>query len=183
MIGLQRIEVEGKRFVLLEEGEYERLWTCIQAEVRRLLGRDDILPGMVAAIQTHGKLLHWHPHIHTLVTCGGFTPEGDFLEVHELDMDRLHAAWREAVFALYLAEDKIKPEVVENMRTWGHSGFSVDQSVFLPAGDLAGIQRLMQYMTRCPFSLSRLTSRPVDGTHMLLEIPTLKPYLLHQNEV
>jgi len=25
MIGLQRIEVEGKRFVLVEEGEYERL--------------------------------------------------------------------------------------------------------------------------------------------------------------
>ena len=25
MIGLQRIEVEGKRFVLLEEGQYERL--------------------------------------------------------------------------------------------------------------------------------------------------------------
>ena len=90
------------------------------------------------------------------MTCGGFTPEGDFLEVPELDMDRLHAAWREAVFALYLAEDKIGPEVVENMRTWGHSGFSVDQSVFLPADDLAGIQRLMQYMTRCPFSLSRL---------------------------
>ena len=42
MIGLQRIEVEGKRFVLLEEGEYERLWTCIQAEVRCLLGRDDV---------------------------------------------------------------------------------------------------------------------------------------------
>jgi len=98
----------------------------------------------------------WHPHIHTLVTCGAFTPEGEFLEVPELDMDRLHAAWREAVFALYLAEDKIGPEVVENMRTWPHSGFSVDQSVFLPAGDLAGIQRLMQYMTRCPFSLSRL---------------------------
>jgi hypothetical protein len=26
-------------------------WTCIQAEVRRLLGRDDVVPGMVAAIQ------------------------------------------------------------------------------------------------------------------------------------
>ena len=46
--------------------------------------------------------------------------------------------------------------VVENMRTWEHSGFSVDQSVFLPAGDQAGIERLIQYMTRCPFSLSRL---------------------------
>ncbi len=32
-------------------------------------------------------------------------------------------------------------------------GFSVDQSVFLPAGDQAGIERLIQYMTRCPFSL------------------------------
>ena len=47
------------------------VWTCIQAEVSRLLGRDDVLRGMVAAIQkTHGDLLHGHPHIHTLVTCG-----------------------------------------------------------------------------------------------------------------
>ena len=28
--------------------------------------------------------------------------------------------------------------------------------MFLPAGDQAGIERLTQYMTRCPFSLSRL---------------------------
>jgi len=129
---------------------------CIKAEVQLLLGRDDVLPGVVAAIQTHGELLHWHPHIHTLVTCGAFTPEGDFLEVHELDMDRLRAAWQEAVFALYLAEGKIDAEVVQNMRGWPHSGFSVDQSVLLPADDRAGIERLVQYMVRCPFSLSRL---------------------------
>jgi len=71
-------------------------------------------------------------------------------------MERLLVAWQEAIFALYLAEEKIEPEVVENMRSWQHSGFSVDQSVFLPAGDQAGIERLIQYMTRCPFSLSRL---------------------------
>ena len=54
---------------------------------------------------------------------------GDFVELPELDLDRLEAAWQEAVFALYLAEDKIEPEVVENMPSWEHSGFSVDQSV------------------------------------------------------
>ncbi|MCY2992358.1 MAG: hypothetical protein NTY19_31410 [Planctomycetota bacterium] len=27
-------------------------WTCLQAEVRRLLDRDDVVPGMEAAIQT-----------------------------------------------------------------------------------------------------------------------------------
>ena len=32
-------------------------WTCVRDEVRRLLGRDDVLPGMAAAIQTHGELL------------------------------------------------------------------------------------------------------------------------------
>ncbi len=81
----------------------------------------------------------------------------------QLDLERLQAAWQEAVFALYLAEEKIEPEVVENMRTWPHSGFSVDQSVFLPAGDRAGIERLVGYMTRCPFSLSRLVKLTASG--------------------
>jgi hypothetical protein len=31
-------------------------WTCLKAEVQRLLGRDDVVPGMIAAIQTHGEL-------------------------------------------------------------------------------------------------------------------------------
>ncbi|MCY2995272.1 MAG: transposase [Planctomycetota bacterium] len=53
--------------------------------------------------------------------------------------------------------------MVENMRTWPHSGFSVDQSVFLPAGDGAGIERLVGYMTRCPFSLSRLVKVTQTG--------------------
>ncbi len=118
---------------------------------------------MVAAIQTHGELLHWHPHIHTFVTCGGFTAEGEFLELPELDMDRLHAAWREAVFALYLDEGKIEQEVVENMRSWPHSGFHVDQSVHLAADDRAGVERLAQYRIRCPFSLSRLVKLTKTG--------------------
>jgi len=107
---------------------------CIQDEIRRALGREDVVPGMIGAIQTFGEVLNFQPHIHALVTCGAFTARGEFLEVPEFDMHRLHAAWREAVFALYLAEGKIEPEVVQNMRTWQHSGFSVDQSVLLAAG-------------------------------------------------
>jgi hypothetical protein len=91
-----------------------------------------------------------------LVSCGAFTSEGEFLELPEFDMDSLLLAWQEAVFSLYLAVGKIEPQVVENMRTWKHTGFTVDQSVYLPAGDQAGIERLVQYITRCPFSLSRL---------------------------
>ena len=125
-------------------------WTCLNTEGQRLLGREDVVPGMIAVIQTHGELLHWHPHKHVLITCGAFVPA--------FDMDRLLVAWQEAVFKLYLAEEKIEPEVVENLRSWEHSGFSVDQSVYLPAGDQSGIERLLQYMTRCPFSLSWLVN-------------------------
>jgi hypothetical protein len=36
------------------------------------------------------------------MTCGAFTPEGQFVEVPEVNIGRLEAAWREAMFALYL---------------------------------------------------------------------------------
>ena len=98
-----------------------------------------------------------------LITSGAFTAEGDFLRYPEFDMERLLVAWQEAVFALYLAEEKIDPEVVENMRSWQHSGCSVDQSVFLPAGDQVVIERLIQYITRSPFSLSRLAKVSATG--------------------
>ena len=115
-----------------------------------------MVPGMIAGIQTHGELLHWHPDIHTLVTCGAFDSEGVFLPLPQFDLDLLLLKWQESVFALYLDQGKIQPEVVANMRTWKHTGFTGDQSVFLPAGDRVGIERLVQYITRCPFSLSRL---------------------------
>ena len=65
------------------------------------------------------------------------------------------------------------------MRTWPHSGFSVDQSVFLPAGDRAGIERLVQYMTRCPFSLSRLVKVTETGQVIkrVYELSTRYPVL------
>ena len=39
----------------------------------------------------------------------------------------------------------------------------MDQLVFLPAGDRANIERMVQYMTRCPFSLSRLVTVTASG--------------------
>ncbi len=73
----------------------------------------------MAGIQTHGELLHWHPHIHTLVTCGAFTPEGDFLELPQFDLDSLLLKWQEAVFALYLAEGKIQEQVEKILKHCG----------------------------------------------------------------
>ncbi len=76
--------------------------------------------------------------MHTLVTCGAFTREGEFLELAELDKEGLREAWQEAVFALYLGEGKIEPEVVENMRSWPHSGLERGSIGVFGRGGLSG---------------------------------------------
>ena len=48
------------------------------------------------------------------------------------------------------AADPSRPRLRLGARCVPVGGFSVDQSVRLPAGDQAGIERLTQYMTRCP---------------------------------
>lgn len=87
--------------------------------------------------------------------CG--SPAASFAEQRQFDRKYQHVAWQETVFGLYLADEKIEPEFVKNMRCWPHCGFRVHQSVFLLSGDQADIVRLIQYMIRCPCCPSRLT--------------------------
>jgi hypothetical protein len=98
---------------------------------RAVSGRPDAVPGMVGAIQTFGQLVHWHPYTHALVTEGVFLPDGTFLPLRKLAVEPFLKLWEQEVFALLLAEGKITEDVVANMRSWKHSGFSVDQSVRL----------------------------------------------------
>ena len=68
-------------------------WLCVRQYLQQELGRKDVVPGMIAGMQTHGELLHFHPHIHALVTCGGFNTAGGFLELPEFDEDRMLALY------------------------------------------------------------------------------------------
>ena len=97
------------------------------------------------------------PAFYTLVTCGAFTAEGEFLDVPERDLGRLETDWQEAVFALYLAEEKVTPRGGREPAELAARRLQCRPvRVYLPAGERAGIERLVGYMTRCPFSLSRL---------------------------
>ena len=64
--------------------------------------------------------------------------------------DLLLATWRTKVFDLLVAAEKIDRQTVEEMRSWAHSGFSVDNSVYLSPGDTFGLERLAQYIFRVP---------------------------------
>ncbi len=120
------------------------------------MGPDDLVPGGIIGIQTFGQLIHFHPHLHGLVTDGAFTADGQFVGLPRIDDEPFLQLWQQRVFELLLDEGKIEPKLVHQMQSWRHSGFSVHRSVCLDAGDRDGIERLVQYLARCPFSLARL---------------------------
>jgi hypothetical protein len=67
------------------------------------------------------------------------------------------------VFAFLVNEGRIDIEVAAMMRSWRHTGFSVDNSVRIEARDESGMQRLIEYISRCPFSLTRMVSLTDNG--------------------
>jgi hypothetical protein len=121
------------------------------------------IPAMIGAVQTFGDLIHFHPHIHTIVAEGVFTESGHFVHIPDIWIHRAEKMWQERVFSLLLDEYKINKETVVNMQSWKHTGFSVNNSVQIKRGDKAGMQRLTEYITRCPFSLTGMVTKTEEG--------------------
>jgi len=124
---------------------------------------DSGVPAMVGAVQTFGDLINFHAHIHALVPEGVFTDTGHFVHIPDIWKHHSIEIWQEHVFDLLLDEHKITEDVAANIRSWKHSGFSVDNSVRTEASDHNGMQRLIEYISRCPFSLARMVSLTDDG--------------------
>jgi hypothetical protein len=119
---------------------------------------------MITGIQTFGQLVHFHPHAHAIVTDGGFAPDGIFVCLPGIETNRLLAVWEMKVFEFLLAAEKIDQRMIAEMRSWEFSGFSVNNSVYLSPGDTFGLERLAQYILRCPFSLARIVRLTEDGS-------------------
>ncbi len=68
-----------------------------------------------------------------------------------------------------VSRGKITHETVGQMRSWGHSGFSVDKSVLIAATDMDAVERLVQYIARCPFSLDRILTITTSG-HVVYKV-------------
>jgi hypothetical protein len=150
-------------------GELPRLaWQTVLEVYRAVLDRSDVTPGMVAAIHTFGQVLHFHPHLHALVSDGALAPDGTFIPLPELDGEPFEKLWQRKVFDLLLKRGKINESLVQQMLSWKHSGFDVNFAVRLGPDDLAARARLAQYMLRCPFSLERMIRVTEQGKVLYL---------------
>lgn len=120
-------------------------------------------PGAIVAIQTFGDIINFHPHVHMLVTDDVFGSD-DTYHKHNLKPYKLISLWQDKVFKLLKENGNIDKDTIISMKSWRYSGFSIDNSVKIKAGDTEGLSRLIQYMTRCPFSLARMIKLSDDGT-------------------
>ena len=122
-----------------------------------------VTPGMVMALHSAGDLLHFHPHLHAIALDGGIDDTGTFHRLSECDVAKLESRFAEKVFAALRGENLITDEVIENMRSWNHSGFSVFSAEPIAGEDRDARLFLARYLKKCPISLSRMSITERDG--------------------
>jgi len=121
-------------------------WETIRDVLVEVTGIEDAIPAMIAGIQTFGDLINAHSHIHALVPDGIFLDSGTFVKVDTIPMDKVLQIWENKVFEFLLKEKKISLDVVDTIRSWKHSGFSVNNDVQIKADDKKGMQRIIEYI-------------------------------------
>lgn len=134
--------------------------------MRTVLGRDDVLPVIVAADQTYGTLLDFHPHQHIGISDGAFTPDGEFIpmpRLREKDIKGLTDALQRRVLLWLARRGKINPAIRRLMRMWEHSGFNLDASVRIPAGQRERLRKVFCYAHRHPFSAEGISYNAETG--------------------
>jgi hypothetical protein len=124
---------------------------------------DGFRPGMVAVVHTAGSFLAWHPHAHVIVSRGGWTRDGDWIPVSYVDMRAAELLFRHKIFLMLKKEGLLSDERVNLMLSWRHTGFSVDSSVRVDAGDTKALERVARYILRPPVSLERLSWHEATG--------------------
>ena len=121
----------------------------------------ELVPGVVAAIQTFGDRINFHPHLHFLVTEGGVDEAGVFHKVARVDDSRLAEFFAREVLAALVRKGLLSPEWVERILSWRHTGFSVHSRVQVKTKTEA--ERVGKYMIRPLLSLERLSFDEKQG--------------------
>lgn len=98
------------------------------------MGNQQIMPGVIAVVHPFGKDLGFKPHVHCIVTEGGFTNDGRFHHIGGyIHYDSLHKEWQYVVLqalnhhipkwvisSCYLKYDKGFCAYVKPERIWSH---------------------------------------------------------------
>ncbi len=90
---------------------------------------------------------------------GGFDENGRFVHIPFGNLDRMSEYFRRVIIKFFLKKELISARLATSLINWRHSGFSVDNSVRLPAHSTEARKALSQYISRPPLSLKKMSIR------------------------
>ena len=111
-------------------------------------------------VQTFGDRANFHPHVHALVTRGGWDASGEWVPVPYVDEGSAEELFRHKVLAVLRRRGLLSLERIELLLSWRRSGFSVHTRVHAHPGEGRDFETLVRYMMRSPVSLTRLRFTP-----------------------
>ncbi len=130
-----------------------------------LEGVNQAHPGVIAARHTWGSDLHYHPHVHLLITNGLYTPDGTYHGGLSWEATSLTAQVRKSILSSLVKMNRMQPETAELLTTWPieRSGFQVHVGHIVPATDRNQLRNLLKYLFRAPIALKHLRYDPVTA--------------------
>jgi len=131
-------------------------WETVLELMCAAVGDATFRPGMVAVVQTAGDLGNFHPHVHAMVSRGGWTAGGEWTPVPFVDEHSAELLFRHKVMRLLQDEGLLSEERTELLLSWRHTGFSVHNRVRVEPEDQPAVERLARYIMRPPISLERM---------------------------
>jgi len=131
-------------------------WETVLELMTAAVDDETFRPGMVAVVQTSGDLGNWHPHLHALVSRGGWTLDGEWIPVAFVDEHSAELLFRHKVIRLLQGVGLLSEERTELLLSWRHTGFSVHNRVWVEPEDQPAVERLARYIMRPPISLERM---------------------------
>jgi len=123
-----------------------------------------VKPGILVSYQSFGDLLRFNPHYHCLVLEGGIDETGSFHHIPIKDTVSLTEVFRRLVIKLFVDRGLLARGFALKILSWQHSGFSVDNSVPIPASSKKARVNLSQYIVRLPVSLQKILYARSNGT-------------------
>ena len=131
-------------------------WEIVLELMRAAVGDEGMRPGMVLVVQTAGDLANWHPHVHAIVSRGGWTCDWQWVAVAYIDEHAAELLYRHKVMRMLRDEGLLTDERTELLLSWRHTGFSVHNRVRVEPEDQPAVERLARYIMRPPISLDRV---------------------------
>jgi ribosomal protein S27E len=122
---------------------------------------EELVPGVIAAVQTFGERVNFHPHLHLLVTEGGVDRAGIFHRIPRLDDARLAEIFAREVLRLLVGKGLLSPDWARRILSWRHTGFNVHSRV--RARTKPEAERVGKYMVRPVLALDRLSFLEREG--------------------